>query len=123
MYRHQPIHEHLPLLGEYSFSSLEAPHRLVTFLNKTMKRRGIIFGLTQTASHEFKLSVYDLMLKESGATRSGRAAGSAVGSPEGRPGLASFVEEGPDEADDGLEAADPDNDDIDVGGADDDGDA
>lgn len=122
MYRHQPIHEHLPLLGEYSFSSLEAPHRLVTFLNKTLKRRGIIFGLTQTASHEFKLSVYDLMLKEPGAKRSGRAAGSAAEPAEGRPGLASFVEEGPDQADDDVASVDFESDDIDADGADDDGD-
>lgn len=65
MYSHQPIHEHLPLLGEFTFTAQEAPVHLVTFLNKTLKRRGIIFGLTQLAPREFKLSVYDLVLKES----------------------------------------------------------
>lgn len=64
MYRHAPIHESLPLLGEYTFSAVELPHRLITFLNKTLKRRGIIFGLTQIAPREFKLSIYDLVLKE-----------------------------------------------------------
>ncbi|MHB9146240.1 MAG: DUF4264 family protein [Symbiobacteriia bacterium] len=66
MYNHQPIHDHLPLLGEFTFTAAEAPHRLVTFLNKTLKRRGIIFGLTQLAPHEFKFSIYDLMAKENG---------------------------------------------------------
>lgn len=112
MYRHEPIHERLPLLGEYSFSSLEAPHRLVTFLNKTLKRRGIIFGLTQTASHEFRLSVYDLILKEAGVRSTGPGALPASGpgshAGKGRSGLVYFDQAGPDEADgDGPDADGP----------------
>lgn len=115
MYRHQPIHERLPLLGEYSFSSLEAPHRLVTFLNKTLKRKGIIFGLTQTASHEFRLSVYDLVLKEAGVRSTGPgalpASGSGSHAGKGRSGLVSFDESGPDES--GPDEADGDGPDAD----------
>ena len=90
MDRHQPIHEHLPLLGEFTFSAPEAPHRLVTFLNKTLKRRGIIFGLTQLAPREFKFSVYDLMLKE----KAGDAAPAAGGT------LADSGDQAPEEDDD-----------------------
>ncbi|HAZ21524.1 MAG TPA: DUF4264 domain-containing protein, partial [Firmicutes bacterium] len=39
-------HTKLPILGEKSFRLKGETHQLVTFLNKTLKDRDLIFGLT-----------------------------------------------------------------------------
>lgn len=41
------LHRGLPLLAEERFQAPLSPHRLVTFLNRALKRRGLVFGLTQ----------------------------------------------------------------------------
>lgn len=53
-----PVHESLPLLAEERFQAPVAAHRLVTFLNRSLKRRGLVFGLTQDGS-EVRIRIYD----------------------------------------------------------------
>lgn len=53
-----PIHSPLPVLGEARLRFSEPPYELVTFLNQTLKRRGLIFGLRQAGPSEFELRVY-----------------------------------------------------------------
>jgi hypothetical protein len=51
-------HEHLPLLASDTFEFPKDTHRLVTFLNRNLKERGLIFGLRRQGS-EYHLSIYD----------------------------------------------------------------
>lgn len=48
----------LPVLGRGSFSLEGEVHQLVTFLNKTLKDRDLIFGLTRSEG-VYSLTVYD----------------------------------------------------------------
>lgn len=56
----KPIHEGLIPLAEQRFTFTEAPYQLVTFLNRSLKMRGFIFGLRQIAPGEYSISVYDI---------------------------------------------------------------
>lgn len=51
-------HEHLPLLASDTFKLPDGAHQLVTFLNRTLKERGLIFGLRRRGD-DFILSIYD----------------------------------------------------------------
>ncbi len=42
-----PVHTGLQLLAEETFALPLAPHHLVTFLNRALKRHGFAFGLSQ----------------------------------------------------------------------------
>lgn len=55
----KPIHEGLVPLAEQRFTFSEAPYQLVTFLNQTLKGRGLIFGLRRAAPGLYSISVYD----------------------------------------------------------------
>lgn len=55
----KPIHEGLVPLAEQRFSFSAAPYQLVTFLNQTLKARGLIFGLREAAPGVYTISVYD----------------------------------------------------------------
>lgn len=55
----KPIHEGLVPLAEKQFRFNEAPYQLVTFLNQTLKGRGLIFGLRESAPGLYNISVYD----------------------------------------------------------------
>lgn len=50
-------HEKLPLLGEGSFRLPEEAPRLVTLLNRTLKKRGVIFGLRREKEN-YVFSIY-----------------------------------------------------------------
>lgn len=54
----RPVHQPLPVLGEARLRFSEPPYELVTFLNQTLKRRGLIFGLRQVGANEYELRVY-----------------------------------------------------------------
>lgn len=56
----KPIHEGLVPLAEKRFAFSEAPYQLVTFLNQTLKGRGLIFGLRQAAPGLYNVSIYDV---------------------------------------------------------------
>lgn len=50
-------HAKLMMLGQRRFSGFTA-YQVVTFLNQTLKDRGLIFGLRQFGD-DFELTVYD----------------------------------------------------------------
>lgn len=50
-------HDKLKLLGKRLFDRFEA-YQLVTFLNQTLKDKGIIFGVRLVDGH-YEISVYD----------------------------------------------------------------
>lgn len=52
-------HEQLPVIGQTNLPAQPDPVQLVTFLNRTLKRRGLIFGLRQLADGNYRLVVYD----------------------------------------------------------------
>ncbi|MCG0237856.1 MAG: YpmA family protein [Firmicutes bacterium] len=51
-------HEPLPLLGETVLDNPPDLVRLVTFLNRTLKSAGFVFGLRQLPDGRFRLAVY-----------------------------------------------------------------
>ncbi|HHV07146.1 MAG TPA: DUF4264 family protein [Firmicutes bacterium] len=51
-------HQHLPLLASDTFELPEDVHHLITFLNKTLKCRGLIFGL-QRKDNAFVFNIYE----------------------------------------------------------------
>lgn len=51
-------HTKLPVLGEKSFRLKGETHQLVTFLNKTLKDRDLIFGLTLDGL-KYRIIIYD----------------------------------------------------------------
>ena len=51
-------HEHLPLLASDTFNLPDDTHHLVTFLNRNLKERGLIFGLRRQGN-DFILNIYD----------------------------------------------------------------
>lgn len=55
-------HEPLPLLDKATFVSREVPYKLITFLNRTLKKRGVIFGLKEIGETgegvEYEIRVY-----------------------------------------------------------------
>lgn len=55
----KPIHEGLVPLAEQRFAFADAPYKLITFLNQTLKGRGLIFGLRQAGPGLYSISVYD----------------------------------------------------------------
>jgi|GEM_PF-1205659 hypothetical protein len=58
-----PQHTQLPILGEKSFRLEGETYQLVTFLNKTLKDRDLIFGLTLDGS-KYRIIIYDSSGKE-----------------------------------------------------------
>lgn len=50
--------DRLQHLASETFSLSGDVHRLITFLNQSLKRKGYIFGLTRTESGEFGISIY-----------------------------------------------------------------
>jgi hypothetical protein len=50
-------HERLKLLAQRLFDRFE-PYQVVTFLNQTLKERGLIFGVRLIDGH-YELAVYD----------------------------------------------------------------
>lgn len=53
----RPVHQSLPLLAEERFAAPLQAHRLVTFLNRALKGRGLVFGLTQDGE-EARIRIY-----------------------------------------------------------------
>ncbi|MCY0880370.1 MAG: DUF4264 family protein [Firmicutes bacterium] len=51
-------HEKLLTVAQRRFTGF-TPHQVVTFLNQTLKERGLIFGLRQM-DDAYELSVYDI---------------------------------------------------------------
>lgn len=52
-----------PAITEVASQSFDddAPlHRVVTFLNKSLRRRGFIFGLTRQRENELKMTIYEV---------------------------------------------------------------
>lgn len=47
-------------LGTRKFSLEGEVHQVVTFLNKTLKRRNLIFGLTRSADGIYELRIYEV---------------------------------------------------------------
>lgn len=50
-------HEPLPVVAEASFAKDAPPHVWVTFLNRSLKRQGFTFGVTETEG-AFSLTIY-----------------------------------------------------------------
>lgn len=50
--------DRLQHLASETFKLSGDVHRLITFLNQSLKRRGFIFGLTRSETGEFGVSVY-----------------------------------------------------------------
>lgn len=48
-------------LGSESFSLPDQVHRLVTFLNKTLKRRDLIFGLNLNPDGTHRITIYEVV--------------------------------------------------------------
>lgn len=53
----RPVHQSLPLLAEERFAAPLQAHRLVTFLNRALKGRGLVFGLSQDGE-EARIRIY-----------------------------------------------------------------
>lgn len=51
----------IDVLGEKSFEFRDDAHQVVTFLNKTLKYRDLIFGLTQNDDGTFRLKIYEVV--------------------------------------------------------------
>ena len=56
----KPIHENLPVLGDGRFKFADPPYQLITFLNQTLKDRGLVFGLRRVGEAEYRVSVYEV---------------------------------------------------------------
>lgn len=54
----RPVHGPLPILGEGEFHEPVQLHRVVTFLNRTFKGRGYVFGLRVDEDGTVRLTVY-----------------------------------------------------------------
>jgi hypothetical protein len=65
-----PVHAALPVVARERFEPPLATHRLVNFLNRALKRRGLVFGLTRESGAEV-ITVYD-------------ASGGGMGGADGR---------------------------------------
>jgi len=50
-------HDPLPLLAEASFPLSAPPHAWVTFLNRSLKRKGFTFGVSESDGR-FRLMIY-----------------------------------------------------------------
>jgi hypothetical protein len=57
-------HDRLKLLGKRLFARFE-PYEVVTFLNQTLKERGLIFGVRLVDGH-YELGVYDARERSDG---------------------------------------------------------
>jgi hypothetical protein len=58
--RLQPVHTGLPAIASERFDAPLAAHRLVTFLNRTLKARGLVFGVRREGEGgAVVLTVYD----------------------------------------------------------------
>jgi|LSQX01.2.fsa_nt_gb hypothetical protein len=55
-------HDHLPVLASDTFKLPADAHKLVTFLNRALKERGLIFGLRRQGD-DFTLTIYDCSQK------------------------------------------------------------
>lgn len=53
-----PVHTALPVVASARFDATWPPWRLVTFLNRSLKDRGLVFGLS-LAGDEAVVTVYD----------------------------------------------------------------
>lgn len=57
-------HDPLPLLDKANFIGRELPYKLITFLNRTLKKKGVIFGLKELGERaegiEYEIRVYVL---------------------------------------------------------------
>ncbi|MDA8204562.1 MAG: DUF4264 family protein [Thermaerobacter sp.] len=58
-------HDKLTLLAQRRFEGF-TPYQVVTFLNQSLKSRGLIFGLRQFGD-DFELTVYDAYDKSDGS--------------------------------------------------------
>lgn len=48
-------------IASQSFGSNDGLHRVVTFLNKSLKGRGLIFGLTRDRADKLRITVYEVI--------------------------------------------------------------
>lgn len=48
-------------IASQSFGVDDGLHRVVTFLNKSLKGRGLIFGLTRERTEELRITVYEVV--------------------------------------------------------------
>lgn len=51
--------EGLQILASETLDLQGDAHRLVTFLNRALKDRGLIFGLSRTADRRLQLTIYE----------------------------------------------------------------
>lgn len=52
-------HQPLPVLAEAQFGPDALPYQLITFLNRTLKARGLIFGLRLAPGGGYVVTIYD----------------------------------------------------------------
>lgn len=49
----------LPKIAAITLPDPIEPQSLVTFLNRSLKRRGLVFGIAQAASGGYEISIYE----------------------------------------------------------------
>lgn len=69
-------------LGSQSFSLPGEVHRLVTFLNKILKRRDLIFGLNLNPDGTHKITIYEVIDLDKREAADASAAGQTPPDPE-----------------------------------------
>lgn len=48
-------------IASQSFDTDAALYRVVTFLNKSLRSRGLIFGLTRPRDNELRVTIYEVL--------------------------------------------------------------
>lgn len=51
----------IDVLGEKAFAFRDDAHHIVTFLNKTLKYRNLIFGLSLNDDQSYNLRIYEVV--------------------------------------------------------------
>lgn len=69
-------------LGSQSFSLPDEVHRLVTFLNKTLKRRDLIFGLNLNPDGTYRITIYEVINLDEREAADPSATGQMAPGPE-----------------------------------------
>lgn len=59
MIKFKPQHEGLRVIARGTFTFDEPPYKLITFLNRALKKKGFIFGVTRNDDTEYTITVYD----------------------------------------------------------------
>ena len=53
-------HDHLPKLAETKVKLPEEAYQIVSLLNKTLKERGLVFGLAKDEEGYYRFNIYDV---------------------------------------------------------------